>query len=67
MKVPLCLGEGHQQHRQGQTKPERNTCTNPTETDRDIGTVTEFRQPIQVQSHLEMTGILVQLDHIQRT
>ena len=31
------------------------------------GGVTEFRQPLQVQSHLEMTGILVQLGHIQRT
>ena len=30
-------------------------------------TVTEFRQPLQVQSHLEMPGILVQLGHIQRT
>ena len=29
--------------------------------------LTEFRQPLQVQSHLEMTGILVQLGHIQRT
>ena len=29
--------------------------------------VTEFRQPIQVQSHLEMQGILDQLRHIQRT
>ena len=29
--------------------------------------VTEFRQPIQVQSHLEMPGILVQLGCIQRT
>ena len=29
--------------------------------------VTEFRQPLQVQSHLEMTGILVQLGHIQHT
>ena len=29
--------------------------------------VTEFRQPIQVQSHLEMPRILVQLAHIQRT
>ena len=29
--------------------------------------MTEFRQPIQVQSHLEMPGILVQLGHIQRT
>ena len=29
--------------------------------------LTEFRQPIQVQSHLEMPGILVQLGHIQHT
>ena len=29
--------------------------------------LTEFRQPIHVQSHLEMPGILVQLGHIQRT
>ena len=29
--------------------------------------LTEFRQPLQVQSHLEMPGILVQLGHIQRT
>ena len=29
--------------------------------------VTEFRQPIQVQSHLEMPGILVQLGCIQCT
>ena len=28
---------------------------------------TEFRQKIQVQSHLEMPGILVQLGRIQRT
>ena len=31
------------------------------------GELTEFRQPLQVQSHLEMPGILVQLGHIQRT
>ena len=31
------------------------------------GSLTEFRQPLQVQSHLEMPGILVQLGHIQRT
>ena len=31
------------------------------------GLMTEFRQPLQVQSHLEMPGILVQLGHIQRT
>ena len=29
--------------------------------------VTEFRQPLQVQSHLEMPGILVQLGHTQHT
>ena len=29
--------------------------------------LTEFRQPLQMQSHLEMPGILVQLGHIQRT
>ena len=29
--------------------------------------LTEFRQPLQVQSHLEMPGILVQLGHIQHT
>ena len=29
--------------------------------------LTEFRQPLQVQSHLEMSAILVQLGHIQRT
>ena len=29
--------------------------------------LTEFRQPIQVQSHLEMSGILVQLGRIQCT
>ena len=29
--------------------------------------LTEFRQPLQVQRHLEMPRILVQLGHIQRT
>ena len=29
--------------------------------------VTEFRQPLQVMSHLEMSGILAQQGHIQRT
>ena len=29
--------------------------------------VTEFRQPLQVQIHLEMPWILVQLGHIQRS
>ena len=29
--------------------------------------LTEFRQPLQVQSHLEIPGILVQQGHTQRT
>ena len=29
--------------------------------------MTEFRQPLQVQSHLEMPRILVQLGHTQHT
>ena len=29
--------------------------------------LTEFHQPLQVQSHLEMPRILVQLGHIQHT
>ena len=33
----------------------------------DAVDMTEFRQPLQVQSHLEMPRILVQLGHIQRT
>ena len=33
----------------------------------DLATVTEFRQPLQVQSHLEMPRILVQLGHTQRS
>ena len=33
----------------------------------NVALVTEFRQPLQVQSHLEMPRILVQLGHIQRT
>ena len=32
-----------------------------------IAFLTEFRQPLQVQSHLEMPGILAQLGHTQRT
>ena len=31
------------------------------------GNLTEYRQPLQVQSHLEMPRILVQLGHTQRT
>ena len=41
--------------------------TEIVETPQDDHPVTEFRQPLQVQSHLEMPGILVQLGHIQRT
>ena len=36
-------------------------------TPRQSSGMTEFRQPIQVQSHLEMSGILVQLGRIQHT
>ena len=32
-----------------------------------VNALTEFHQPIQVQSRLEMPGILVQLGCIQRT
>ena len=32
-----------------------------------LSLMTEFRQPLQVQSHLEMPRILVQLGHTQRT
>ena len=39
-------------------------CNVPPEV---LESLTEFRQPIQVQSHLEMLGILVQLGRIQRT
>ena len=35
--------------------------------DLDILNLTEFRQPLQVQSHLEMPRILAQLGHTQRT
>ena len=47
------------------------TCTAYTK-DNDLLAVegwhmTEFRQPLQVQSHLEVPRILVQLGHIQRT
>ena len=35
--------------------------------DIDQDQLTELRQPLQVQSHLEMPRILVQLGHIQRT
>ena len=32
-----------------------------------LSCLTEFRQPLQVQSHLEMPRILVQLGHTQHT
>ena len=32
-----------------------------------VSPMTEFRQPLQVQSHLEMPRILVQLGHTQHT
>ena len=32
-----------------------------------VAFMTEFRQPLQVQRHLEMPRILVQLGHTQRT
>ena len=52
-------GRGNTIHSPGQIEWFQNTC--------DDKSLTEFRQPIQVQSHLEMPGILVQLGHIQRT
>ena len=39
----------------------------PTEEPPPDTSMTEFRQPLQVQSHLEMPRILVQLGHTQRT
>ena len=43
------------------------TCLVDAIENRYLATLTEFRQPLQVQSHLEMPGILVQLGHIQCT
>ena len=40
---------------------------NSSVTELHITSLTEFRQQLQVQSHLEMPRILVQLGHIQRT
>ena len=42
-------------------------CFPSSDTNQPNSLMTEFRQPLQVQSHLEMPGILVQLGHIQRT
>ena len=48
--------------------PERiETSTVGPEISLGLSCVTEFRQTLQVQSHLEIPGILVQLGHIQRT
>ena len=44
------------------SKPTHDDLLNPNEV-----YMTEFRQPLQVQSHLEMPRILVQLGHTQRT
>ena len=52
-----CYGKGVTIHSSGQIEWFKNS----------VDDMTEFRQPIQVQSHLEMSGILVQLGHIQRT
>ena len=59
-----------QQHfpSQEQEPDSQESHNNTTENDlHDKPTVTEFRQPLQVQSHLEMPRILVQLGHTQRT
>ena len=47
----------------------KNNLLHPSQYIRIPGrtSVTEFRQPLQVQSHLEMPRILVQLGHTQRT
>ena len=49
-----------------QPSKKRKTHAKDAETNNDKE-VTEFRQPLQVQSHLEMPRILVQLGHTQRT
>ena len=41
--------------------------TSPSPDEPEIVMMTAFHQPLQVQSHIEMPGILVQLGHIQRT
>ena len=46
--------------------PSRYTDTT-NKSSKAIAYLTEFRQPLQVQSHLEMPRILVQLGHTQRT
>ena len=46
---------------------QENVCSEPPESLSYSLFLTEFRQPLQVQIHREMPGILVQLGHIQRT
>ena len=46
------------------TLSDDETQPDPIRSNQDM---TEFRQPLQVQSHLEMPRILVQLGHTQRT
>ena len=61
INVQLAHEKSHFEHRSGNNSNlgENVAHAHPS--------VTEFRQPLQVQSHLEMPGILVQLGHIQRT
>ena len=53
----------------GQHQPDGSPPTDPTMSVHRCNKeeMKEFHQPIQVQSHLEMPGILVQLGHIQCT
>ena len=75
-QVPACLRQRVIQAYEGVMQLEENI--NPIEKRRivvyNVGgqlridkEVTEFRRPLQVQSHLEMPRILVQLGHTQRT
>ena len=63
------LGKGSSIHSSGQlewfktTVDEKSVKVGGTQ----LITMTEFRQPLQVQSHLEMPGILVQVGDTQRT
>ena len=53
------------------SRQQENNHTDATSTISEVTApttqLTEFRQPLQVQSHLEMPRILVQLGHTQRT
>ena len=48
-------------------EPEDVYVLTPTTWNPHSDALTEFRQPLQVQIHLEMPRILVQLGHTQRT